>query len=116
MILYLLFGCVIKSTIELSKAKNVYALAEEAGKVEVYPYEMTYAHSLLNKAWEEYSTANYHTANYLAQQSQDWVNKTRLGEAEGSVEDILKKNVAESDTKLPSDNVSKSSKDENKEK
>ena len=86
MILYLLFGCAIKSTIELGRAKNVYSLAEEAGKVEIYPYEMTYAHSLLNKAWEEYSTANYHTANELAKQSQDWVNKTRLGETERPVE------------------------------
>ena len=85
MIFYLLFGCAVKSTSELSKAKKAYTLAEEAGKVDVYPYEMTYAHSLLHKAWEEYSTANYHVANQLAQESQNWVNKTRLGESDDSV-------------------------------
>lgn len=119
MFLYFLSGCVIKSTVELSKAKNVYALAEEAGKVEVYPYEMTYAHSLLNKAWEEYSMANYHTANELAQKSQDWVNKTRLGESERSVGDTNPANKDLSQdktegTKIPLKEPSKSSKDERK--
>ena len=59
---------------------------------------------------------NYHTANDLAQKSQDWVNKTRLGESERSQEDTLKKDSAELDAKLPSDDVSKSPKDESKEK
>ena len=111
MILYLLLGCVIKSTIELSKAKNVYSLAEEAGKAEVYPYEMTYAHSLLNKAWEEYSTANYSTANELAQMSQDWVNKTRLGESERSLNNDSTQAEA-LEIKLPSEDFSKSQEDE----
>ena len=107
MIFYLLLGCAVKSTIELSKAKKAYVLAEEAGKVDVYPYEMTYAHSLLNKAWEEYSTANYHVANQLAQESQDWVNKTRLGESNGSVvnpsesSDISEKNKAPTEATNP---------------
>ena len=105
MILHLLLGCVVKSTIELSKAKNVYEQAEQAGKAEVYPYEMTYAHSLLTKAWEEYSTANYDTANNLAQKSQDWVNKTRLEKSEHPQKDVLDKNL---------EDASKSLKDESK--
>ena len=85
MIFYLFLGCAVKSTVELGKAKKVYVLAEEAGKMELYPYEMTYAHSLLNKAWEEYSTANYKTANVLAQEAQEWINKTRVGDTERSI-------------------------------
>ena len=57
----------------------------------------------------------------LAQKSQEWVNKTRLGESERSMEDSTPVNKDSSQGevergKLSSDEASKSSKDKSKER
>ena len=69
----LLSGCAVKSTVELSKARNAYRSAVLA-EVDSDTYAWTMAESYMTKAWEEYAESNYEDAEALAAEASKWIS------------------------------------------